>query len=437
MNEKVNIGALQAMMGVGGKTLANSAQSTESSMQSFGNVFAGITMKNAPESQSGNEESMKIPFEMIQLLFDAKTPEELEQALQAIPGYENIELSNNMEAIGTISSIGDLAKMLSVECEKLLETLKGILKKTDLKEEEIDGLTTSTDLWTLLSVIEEQGMKFFQQFNDSIENSANQNEAINLLAFLKAIELTAPKVDMTLPMEQKMFSFQSMVQSASEQFQQLTLSANPGKQDVIQFNHQSNFRVVVQADSASSTSSTSDENATQKQPETGNQVSSSANIAVTPTRAEFSLTQTDSAGSSRSEALMREMQMLFKRSNFGQVGGSTRMLIKLYPEHLGQIRIELHETNGVLTARILASTALAKGMLDSQMHQLRNALAQQNLQVERIDVTQSIQESSKNEREQAFNEQFKREQQEESKQNNSSSEDEEMSFEEFMIELEV
>ncbi|MBD7983532.1 flagellar hook-length control protein FliK [Sporosarcina sp. Sa2YVA2] len=430
----MNIGALQAMMGVGGKTLTNSAQSTESSMQSFGNVFAGITMKNAPGIKLGNEEAMKIPLEMIQLLFDAKTPEELEQALQAIPGYENIELSNNMEAIGTISSIEDLAKMLSVECEKLLETLKDILKKTNLKEEEIDGLTTSTDLWTLLSVIEKQGMNFFQQFNVSVEKSANHNEAINLLAFLKAMELTAPKVDMTLPMEQKMFSFQSMVQSASEQFQQLTLSANPVKQDVMQFINQSNFRVVVQADSASSTS---DENATQKQPETINQVSNSANIAVTATRAEFSLTQTDSAGSSRSEALMREMQMLFKRSNFGQVGGSTRMLIKLYPEHLGQIRIELHETNGVLTARILASTALAKGMLDSQMHQLRNALAQQNLQVERIDVTQSIQESSKNEREQAFNEQFNREQKEESKQNNSSSGDDEMSFEEIMIELEV
>ena len=112
------------------------------------------------------------------------------------------------------------------------------------------------------------------------------------------------------------------------------------------------------------------------------------------------------------------------------------MLIKLYPEHLGQIRIELHETNGVLSARILASTALAKGMLDSQMHQLRNALAQQNLQVERIDVTQSIQETSKNDREQAFNEQFKREQQEESNKDNSQTE-EEMTFDEFMIELEV
>ena len=125
-----------------------------------------------------------------------------------------------------------------------------------------------------------------------------------------------------------------------------------------------------------------------------------------------------------------------KRSNFGQVGGTNRMLIKLYPEHLGQIRIELLETNGIMTARILASTAFAKGMLDSQLHQLKHAFNQQNLQVERIDITQTIQESQRNEREQSFNEQFKREQQTDDKKHNKSSE-EERSFEEFMIELEV
>nr|WP_285847129.1 flagellar hook-length control protein FliK [Sporosarcina luteola] len=125
-----------------------------------------------------------------------------------------------------------------------------------------------------------------------------------------------------------------------------------------------------------------------------------------------------------------------KRSNFGQVGGTNRMLIKLYPEHLGQIRIELLETNGVMTARILASTALAKGMLDSQLHQLKHAFNQQNLQVDRVDIAQTIQESHRNEREQSFNEQFKREQQKDDNKQNQSPEDE-LSFEEYMIELEV
>ena len=69
------------------------------------------------------------------------------------------------------------------------------------------------------------------------------------------------------------------------------------------------------------------------------------------------------------------MQNIFKRSNFGQTGGTNRLLIKLYPEHLGQVRIELLQVNGVMTARILASTALGKEMLDSQLHQLRKCIS--------------------------------------------------------------
>ena len=104
------------------------------------------------------------------------------------------------------------------------------------------------------------------------------------------------------------------------------------------------------------------------------------------------------------------MQNIFKRSNFGQTGGTNRLLIKLYPEHLGQVRIELLQVNGVMTARILASTALGKEMLDSQLHQLRSAFLQQNLQVERIDVSQTLQDTSRNDRDQAFNQHFRKEQ---------------------------
>ena len=430
----MNIAAMQSLMGVGSQSPISAIQKNDTAMQSFGHVFAGISMNAVPAEKMAIEETVQIPFEMIQQLFDAKTPEELEQALQQIPGYENVEFSKEMYTISGKVNLTDLATMLSIDPERLLESLKSVLEKTGLVEDEIDELNSLTDVWSLLTVIEDRGMNFYQQLFDSMEGFSSQNQSINLLALLKATELIAPKVDMTLSMEQKMFSFQSMLQSASEQIQQLTLTATNGKQNLLPFmQQQQNLRVVVQADTSSSNA---DENSTQKQPETMSHQSSSSNTAITQTRVEFSIPQSESTGSSRSEALMREMQTLFKRSNFGQVGGSTRMLIKLYPEHLGQIRIELHETNGVLSARILASTALAKGMLDSQMHQLRNALAQQNLQIERIDVTQSIQESSKNDREQAFNEQFKREQEEQSNKKKSQTEDE-MTFEEFMIEVEV
>lgn len=154
-------------------------------------------------------------------------------------------------------------------------------------------------------------------------------------------------------------------------------------------------------------------------------------------KGEFKITELTNSGTSRSETLIREMQAIMKRANFGQVGGTNRLLIKLYPEHLGQVRIELLETNGIMTARILASTALGKEMLDSQQAQLRQAFAHQNIQLDRLDISQTIQESNRGERDQnAFNGQFKRDQQQ-SEDQQQQSDEEEMSFQEFMIELEV
>ena len=93
------------------------------------------------------------------------------------------------------------------------------------------------------------------------------------------------------------------------------------------------------------------------------QVVSSALGTVVTAKGELTLTEVENRNNARNEALIKEMQTIFKRSNFGQTGGTNRLLIKLYPEHLGQVRIELLQINGIMTARILASTALGKEML--------------------------------------------------------------------------
>ena len=83
-----------------------------------------------------------------------------------------------------------------------------------------------------------------------------------------------------------------------------------------------------------------------------------------------------------------------------------------------------------------ASTAMAREMLDSQMHQLRHAFNQQNLQVDRIDLTQTLQDPSKSDREQAFNKQ-NQQQKEQSSEQPDHQEENQQTFQEFMIELEA
>ncbi len=140
---------------------------------------------------------------------------------------------------------------------------------------------------------------------------------------------------------------------------------------------------------------------------------------------------------SRSEELMKQLQAVLQRANFGQIGGANRIAIRLYPEHLGTLRIELHELNGVLSARILASSATAREMLDKQLHQLRASFTAQNLQVERIEVAQMLQGSERSEREQLLQQQRQDQQAQQQQQNTDEESEEEFeSFADYLIRLE-
>lgn len=131
--------------------------------------------------------------------------------------------------------------------------------------------------------------------------------------------------------------------------------------------------------------------------------------------------------------LIKQFAAMFKRANFGQIGGAQRISIQLYPEHLGQVRVELTQQNGILTARILASTAQGKEMLESQLHQLRQAFVQQNIQVERIDISEMLTETPYERQEHAFEEQLNEQYESEERENQ---EEEEKTFETFLSEVE-
>lgn len=85
--------------------------------------------------------------------------------------------------------------------------------------------------------------------------------------------------------------------------------------------------------------------------------------------------------------LIKAFSNILAKSQLSQTPGSSRLLIKLYPEHLGSLRVELLQKEGMLMARMIASSSNAKEMLDSQLHSLKQAFNQQNIQVDRIEVT--------------------------------------------------
>jgi len=418
------------------KTIQSGQASQGGNSESFGSVFAALTTTAPIAGTLQVSKDTAVSIEAIQALFDSKDLEGLLESLQTISGTETVEPSENINTVQTLGTVESIAEVLAIDPEKLIDSVSGILKEAGVSEDKLEELCVETPIWTLLSLVDEVAPAFFGKLNEVLgkQNTFEddkRNATVDVLKAIKYAELLAPKTDMTISMEQKLESIKSALITASTEFSQQTSVVN-AKTDIVQFLSTIQAVRVVSEAEGSSNQSTDQQNLSKQSTEANSQTVSANPVQ---TKVEFTLPQSETTSASRSEALMKEMQMLFKRSNFGQIGGSTRMLIKLYPEHLGQIRIELHETNGILSARILSSTAMAKEMLDSQMHQLRHAFNQQNLQVDRIDVIQSIQEPAKNEREQAFNEQFKREQQNEGKQQGN--EETEVTFEEYLIELEV
>jgi flagellar hook-length control protein FliK len=70
--------------------------------------------------------------------------------------------------------------------------------------------------------------------------------------------------------------------------------------------------------------------------------------------------------------------------------GSTETKFSLYPEHLGPIEVKIVSQQGHLSAQIITNTYMAKEALEGQLQHLRDALQQQGIFVQKLDVTQQI-----------------------------------------------
>lgn len=68
--------------------------------------------------------------------------------------------------------------------------------------------------------------------------------------------------------------------------------------------------------------------------------------------------------------------------------GSAEAKFSLYPEHLGPMEIKITSLQGEISAQIVTGTTMAKEALEGQLPQLREALMQHGLQVQKLDIVQ-------------------------------------------------
>ncbi|MEG0259014.1 MAG: flagellar hook-length control protein FliK [Lysinibacillus sp.] len=397
---------------VGSKSNAISAKDERST---FGSVFGQvIASTNQPkETTSNTAASNESKLEELAQVLGAESIEEL-LTLLGIPHDDGLLMlqvgdEGKAVAIDEMLNLEDIMAALNIDAEQLLQVVQQLLGEDK----------QASDIWELLSLTDEQAALLQSQIVSALqgEEKVTPKEANQLLQVLKLAQLLGAKSDLTMTQEATLTNVKNFLTALQEQVQQTTVTKTPIATIPLQGFQVVTQQVVKQADT------NADEVVT------ANTVQTKANT--------FQVTL-PTAKPAQSEALLREMQAIINKAQISQAQGVTRLTLKLYPENLGTIRIELMQNDGVLTARILASTAQGRELLDNQLNQLRQAFAQQNIQVDRLDVTQSLQDADRQNRDQNFfNNFFKQQHNEEETKESDIEDEEELSFSDYLINEEV
>lgn len=415
----MNIQMLQMAAVAQQKSAAIDMKGNSSSKDVFASVMAQ-TLGSSESQMTKLEEAPKSSEDVLAILSDVlnMSTEELEQLLPELFDEESAtQLTEMVATVPYQASLDDVYELLKSSdtynelITAITNALEGLVEQPSGQEKDI-------------SVIEQLIAKLRgEQAEDQVEPFWN-----HVTQLKEAIELLQQQGEQLPFTEEQVAQFAVIAQYIQH-------VASQADMHVIHDNKLQNFQQMMQQ--FVQTEAEQLRLQVESKPKTGNQQLLSSMNQPSATSVFFqTLTQVESPEQSRAEELMKQLQAILKRANFGQIGGANRLSIRLYPEHLGTLRIELQEVNGVLTARILASSAQARDMLDSRLHQLRAALVSQNLQVERIELSQMLQASDKTEREQLMQQDTRHGATREETEETEDEQEDEKSFAQFLIDLE-
>ena len=375
--------------------------------QAFGNVFGQIL-----SSQSVPSVNVESPV---------NTEQSLIQDLLSLLDVESIEDAQNLlQTDELLVDSNDLHQLLN----KLLSKIEDLQENPDQKQ----------DVWEILANVMEQPQKLVDSILLTLNGQASNNvtspvEAKQAVELLKIVQLIGNKSDLTFKQETTLFDLKQTLETLKENLTNLSLTQGRNSTPVAK----AFIQQVVMHQSVTKGMST--EVVTESKETTSVNQGQTTTVQTKVETVSMTLPTQKSA---QSEEFLKELQKVMNRVQFGQAAGANRLVIKLYPEQLGTIRIELIQKDGILTAKMLASTALGKELLDTHSGQLRQGLANQNIQIEKLEITQALQDAAKQEKNQGFQDStFKQHRQHDEQEEDSDVSDTQTTFQEFLSEIEV
>ena len=385
-------------------TFKQSSTQTVANESSFDKMFNEAVQTSAVQSgtSKATEMSEVENAQVVEEVTEVLQSDSLEETLNTLNIQHDeallfVEIAGELTPIDEAMNIEDLAAMLNMSPQDLQQI---IAKLTN-------GEGDTTDVWQML----EQAPQLLAQIASVLQGDnqlVTPKEAGQLAKFIQLAQLVGQKSDTMYQQDMTLADTKTALQQLTAH---LTLSEQQPKQ---------NFGQTLQQSTYTTESPQSTEQIqAPTQPQSSQQGVRTVSIVLPMER------------SQQSEALMKELQNQLNRAQLANNNGTMKLMLRLFPENLGQIRIEVMQQDGVMQARILATTAAGKELLDSNLNQLKSTLVAQNIQMDRIDIAQSLQ-SSDSSRDQGLFNQFFRQQQSDVEDEQQETDEEEVSFEEIL-----
>lgn len=400
--------------------MTTNAGSTKDKISKFGSVFDKAVASTKQQNKTAQTDYAQDNDKLAELdeLLNTQSIDELLDLLE-IPHDEGLLMLQVGEdgkavAMDEMMDLDNLMAALNIDEEQLQKLVQQLLNEDQ----------QASDVWELLALVDAQAPLLQTQLVAVLqgEGQVTSEDATKLLQVLKLAQLVGQKSDLTMSQENVLSNVNNFLTALQTQIETIQTAQQVTTKTTVTLPLQG-FQQVVQ------------------QVQVTKQTDTSANEMVTAntvqTKADTFQVTLPAAKPAQSEALLKEMQAIINKAQISNAQGITRLTLKLYPENLGTIRIELVQNDGVITARLLASTAHGRDLLDSQAHQLKQAFVQQNIQVDRLDIAQSLQDADRQQRDQNFFNNFFRQQQQEEQEQSTEDSEETMSFTDYLENEEV
>ncbi|PLT31549.1 flagellar hook-length control protein FliK [Peribacillus deserti] len=344
----------------------------------FGSVFAGINQlpASSAEGKQLDEQQLKLVQDLLNVLNMGSITES-----EGGPGFAKTLVMGE----GDVTShplVSELA-----ESGSLKESIIQLLKQLGIKEEEAGGddkdITDLSQLVSLILPISQMEIKELANLNfDSLSQ---------VLKLAKLMVLSAEYTDLSSREE-------GLIKNLDEVLQ--TVASNLEKEDSLTIKY-------IDTQSSGNTKRTYNiihdvftrmnqgvnlENQKNAGKVSGSELPPAAATFHMPvSKVELLVLSLEKAGQPVSqEQFIKQFENLLAKANFSSIQGTQKLFIRLNPEHLGSLRIEIIQRDSLITAKIIASTSQAKEALENHIQNLKHAFSTQNIGLEKIEISQAM-----------------------------------------------